>query len=137
MTPTIRRLWPGSVGCLCAVALAGCGSQTWRKDLLAAQQEAVANDRLLLVGFTKVWSPACWKMDSKTLDQPDIRRQLQHFICVCVDADRERGLASTYAVREVPTFLAVHPDGGILSRCEGFQSPDSFLAFLRLAEQMK
>jgi thioredoxin-related protein len=129
--------WTALPIALVLLLVPGCGSQTWRRDLPVAQREAAEKNRVVLLAFTKAFSPACWKMDSGTLEQSDIRRQLQHFICVQLDADRKRDVAATYGVRGVPTFIALHPDGGVLTRSEGYQTPESFLTFLHLAENLK
>lgn len=130
------RLFALAAGLVCLV-LAGCGSQTWRTDLMGAQRQAAQETRIVLVAFTRIWSPACWHMDSHTLSEPDIRRQLERLICVRVDADRQRKLADAYNVGDVPVFITLHPDGGLLTRCQGYQAPDSFLTFLRVAEKLK
>ncbi len=127
-------VWP----VLLCTALTGCGSQTWDKDLVRARSLAAQDHRPVLAAFAKAWSPTCWRMDAHTLRQPDIQRQLTRFNCCRIDADRNRDLAEAFAIRQVPTFIVLHPDdGGLLTRCQGYQSPETFLTFLRLAEDLK
>jgi len=66
-------------------------------------------------------------MDTVTYPDPDVRRELQHWIERKVDVTETRTVAEVFGVTAVPVAIGVTGDGRILGRIANFVEPARFL----------
>lgn len=103
----------------------------WRADADGALKDAAAAGKPTLLYFTASWCGPCQKMKSDTLPNAQVVEALEGYVPVMVDVDRQRGVASRYGIRSVPTFIAVGPDGSEIKRASGYRPPGAFIDWLR------
>ena len=84
----------------------------------------------LLVLFRASWCRWCGEMTAKVLSEQQVVQRSRRFICVAVDADRDRQICRTHGVRGYPTILVLSPDGRELARRTGKVAPKALATLL-------
>jgi thiol-disulfide isomerase/thioredoxin/YHS domain-containing protein len=105
------------------VALADpTATSVWKTDFAAAEAEAKAANRPLVVHFGAVWCGPCKKMEKEVLNFPQALQMLDAgFVAVKVDLDKNKTIGAKYGVQNMPTDLIISPEGKILVRSEGYE----------------
>ncbi len=83
--------------------------------------------------FTAEWCTFCHRMADTAFADSAVGELGQNFVCVMVDADRERDLCSYFSVTGFPTVEFVSPQGQSLHRLVGQQSPANLVAGMQAA----
>jgi thioredoxin-related protein len=128
-----------------AFARAESGSG-WLNDYKKAQEEAKANDKLLLLNFTgSDWCGWCIKIDKEIFSQPQFKN-FAHDNLVLVELDFPRRkvqpaelkkqnlqLAQQYEVLGFPTIVVLNGNGQKLWQFDGYfpGGPEAFIAQLQ------
>ncbi len=110
-------------------ALAGDGV-VWGSDLTNALQTARTSKRPVLIQFSAPWCPYCRQMESKTFKEPTVESSLEQFERVAVNIDQNAALAAQHAVRGIPAFVMLDPDGEEVAKTTGFMEADPFSKWL-------
>jgi thiol:disulfide interchange protein len=105
------------------------------QELQTALDRASEKNHLVLVDFFTANCGYCRMMDENVLPRDDVQAVLQNWIKVDIDGALHSDLAREYKVEGYPTYLALAPDGRILSVLPGAVSPESFIEWLESAEQ--
>lgn len=108
---------------------------TWFHAYHDGMRVAKAHQRPVLIKFGASWCGWCRKMDREVLAQPSIAAELDKFVCIKVDTEREQGLALAYAVRSLPRILVVNIHDEIVGDWLGFRDAEAFLALIRDIQQ--
>lgn len=133
----------------CGVLVAGAASVSaadappaaiaWAKDWKAAQKQARASARPLLVDFWAEWCHWCHELDRTTYADPGVVGLSAGFVAVKVNAEgslAELELVRRYEVGSLPTIAFVSPRGRLLLRRTAFEDAERFAATLRTAAQV-
>jgi thiol:disulfide interchange protein len=158
MPSTSLRQWP--IHIICIVLLAslglGCGSSgpEQPQDILAGVdarfleqhgrltfvnnvevgcQLAANRGMPCLFFFTAEWCTFCHRMAETAFADENVGLLGQNFVCVLVDADKERSLCHYFFVTGYPTVEFVSPQGQSLHRLVGQQSPADLVAGMQAA----
>jgi thioredoxin-related protein len=108
----------------------------WHTDVSTAWQQALKEDRPLLMYISTSSCTHCRKMASTTYANRHVATLIdESVIAVAVDGRRERKLVKKHLVRSYPTTLVIAPDGREVGRFEGYVSPDDFRRRLAQAVQ--
>lgn len=101
----------------------------WAGSWKAAQQEAKARHKPILVTFYADWCIWCKKLDQTTLSDSRVASFLDKAtIPVRLDVDGDgRELSDQYHVDGLPTVLLIDADGTEIGRIPGYLPPDGFL----------
>jgi thioredoxin-related protein len=125
-----------------AVATPGQAGSEWLTDYKTAQQEAKANNKLLLVEFTgSDWCGWCIKLEREVFSKPEFKNYASKNL-VLMEADFPRAkpqaanikkqneeLAAQYQIQGFPTIVVLNGNGrkvGELFYTPG--GPDAFIA---------
>lgn len=118
---------------LLIVLLSGCSPIIWRGDLRGAMSQAATENRMVVVWYWKPFNPACDLMERTVFRSEDVVKDMQGVIPVRLHATFSKRWAKQNEITEVPSFLAIGPEGQVLRRRSGPMNTDQFLAFLSLA----
>ncbi len=103
-------------------------------DFSAAQKQALATHRLVLIDFFTTWCSTCHDMDAKVYARSDVAQFLgEHFVLLRGDAEAGEGklLADRFHVVGYPTLVMADPESGEeIDRLMGFFEGKEFLARL-------
>jgi thiol:disulfide interchange protein DsbD len=105
----------------------------WQKgDVHALREQAVRENRPLLVDFTAAWCGACKELDKITFAAPAVGVEMGRFLAVKVDAthDDDPAVEATlqrFKVVGLPTVLVFDSTGKEAVRYTDFVPPDRFL----------
>ncbi len=121
-----------------ALPAAAIGKSIRWMDFNAGMERARGEGRPMLATFVTDWCPYCSKMNTKTWRASAVAERLEELVAVRVDAEERRGdggtsgveLAARYGVHGFPAQLLLDPEGRVLSRFDGYQSPPELLAWL-------
>lgn len=105
------------------------------KQYESAASSAREQGKPLLVFFTADWCRFCHQMAQDAFVQSSVVALSERFVCVTVDADRERELCQELEVSSFPTVLFVSGDGATLARLTGKQPTHRLVMEMQAALQ--
>jgi thioredoxin-related protein len=116
-----------------AVACSPATEDFWfQGNLEQATQEARKNDTLVFVEFNTEWCSWCRRLESETLTDRDVRRELGEMIALQLDAEKEGAeAAQQFGVESYPTMIFLDPTGEEVERIVGYLPPDKFVSEVR------
>ncbi len=114
----------------CAVSARAEDALAWGGDLTNALQTARANHRPVLLQFNAPWCPYCRQMESKVFKDEAVAESLKQFERVAVNIDQNASLAAQHAVRGIPAFVMLYPDGDESAKTTGFMEAGPFNQWL-------
>jgi thiol-disulfide isomerase/thioredoxin len=99
----------------------------WHKDFGALARP----DRNLIVKFEAPWCGACQQMNRETITNRDVISMIKgNFIAVSINVDENKKLVDQLQIESIPTVLLMSPQGKILRRAVGYQTPDKLLRLM-------
>ncbi len=100
----------------------------WQRDLAAAQQLAVASNRLVLMQITAPWSQWCKPLEKNVFGHDDVIRAIEaHYVPVRIDYDLHRSLAKQYGVKGVPWTVIINPGGELIDEFNTHQKAEAYV----------
>ena len=83
----------------------------------------------VIVKFEANWCQFCKLMDANSFSDDKIMKILEDFIVIKVDVDTPEGrfLANKYRVRSLPILIGLNPEGKLIYRRAGYQSPEKLI----------
>lgn len=85
----------------------------------------------VMIDFYTKWCGWCQKLDGDTYTDKGVLALSAKFVCIKINAEMSRALATQYGINGYPTIVFLNPEGSELYRIRGYLEPKSF------AEQMK
>ncbi|MEO0514313.1 MAG: thioredoxin family protein [Planctomycetota bacterium] len=103
----------------------------WHHDFATARQQAVTQDRLLLIEFTSKHCPWCREMEKETHpDQAVIAAVQQDYVALRLEGNPD-GIKQVYDVNGTPRTLILEPrTQTLLQRIKGFKRPGVYISEL-------
>jgi thioredoxin-related protein len=140
------------IALIAAFALAGSlrAENNWETDLKKAQEQAKANNKLVLLDFTgSDWCGYCMQLDREILSRPAFRDYAnKNLVLVEIDFPRRKSqsvnlrkqnqqLAEEYRIQGFPTIIVLNGSGRKVWRYDGYfpGGPDAFIAELEKARK--
>jgi thiol:disulfide interchange protein DsbD len=109
----------------------------WSEDYAAALREASATGRNVLVDFYLRGCAPCKVMDRTVMTAEPVKKALSEFVPVRLDLAAEGELADRFHVIGAPTYVALSPEGQMLSQATGTLTVEQFVAFLEEAAKRR
>ena len=91
----------------------------WRDDFDQAVKDAVAQHKPMMVYFYTDWCGFCRKFEGGVLCDWTVKKLAKQFICVKVNADKNKELASRYEVTGYPEVLFLDSNANVIAKHQG------------------
>lgn len=99
-------------------------------------EQAQAQGKPAMMFVTTTWCGWCKRLAQESLNDPEVRDLLEHFVCVIVDGDTEpEAKAQLGAADSYPDIVFVSPQGQRLAECSGYKPVNEFKPLVQLALQ--
>jgi len=105
----------------------------WQADLPAALDTAKTSGKKVLISFTSTGCIYCRKMEANVLPQEEVLAEIEKFIPVQVDVNRNVELADKYRVQALPGYVVVDHRGREIGMIDGYVPAGMFVRFLQAA----
>lgn len=97
-------------------------------DFAAAQKEARAAGKLVMIDFKAEWCGPCKMLDRTTWKDESVVSSVKgKAVAVKVDVDENGELASRYGIHSLPTVIFTDGNGNEVSRFIGYRDAEGFL----------
>jgi thioredoxin-like negative regulator of GroEL len=83
----------------------------WQTNFNEAIELAKEQGKPVMIDFWAIWCPPCRKMDMEVWPDAEVIALSRKFVCIKVDIDRNKSLASNYGIRAIPTLIFTDPLG--------------------------
>ena len=99
----------------------------WRDNFAAAQAEARATNKPIVLYFTASWCEPCQRMRRYVWTDRQVADSLKNYVPVRIDIDKDPTTAIRFHVEPIPVFFIVTPDGQIARTYEGAMEAQEFI----------
>lgn len=107
--------------CLLCPVLCGEESIEWMTDYETGLERARIERKPVMIDFYTSWCYYCKILDSKTYTDPEVIRLSAQFVCLKINAERQRELARRYRIAAYPIIVFLSRDGLERTRTYGYQ----------------
>jgi len=104
---------------------------TWSTQLDDSLGKAADEYRPLVIFFHADWCPWCRRTHSEVFGDPAVRKQLEYFVRVQIDIDRNPDIARKYGVRGVPALRVLSSNGTVRGGEDQFVTAPQMVTLLR------
>jgi len=102
----------------------------WRDNFAAAQAEAGATHKPIVLYFTASWCEPCQWMRRYVWTDRAVADALKKFIPVRIDIDKDPATAIRFHVEPIPAFFIITPDGQIARTADRAMEAQEFINWL-------
>lgn len=124
------------IGCLSLISITNAQNKNidWFKGSYdEAIKEAAKTNKNIFIDFYAEWCGPCKSMLATTLKDNELVKFFnEHFICLKVDADKDKPLCSRYNVSALPTVLILDNKENQLYSKKGFHSKERLLTAAKM-----
>ncbi|MCM8761588.1 MAG: tetratricopeptide repeat protein, partial [Candidatus Omnitrophica bacterium] len=115
------------LGCVWLYSVAAADSPQWYYSYEEALKTAARQGKPVMAFFYTTWCVWCRKLDEVAYADRSVINASRDFVCLRVDADRNREIAYGYGAARLPAIFFLDPSGRLIWREFGYREPD-FLA---------
>jgi thioredoxin-related protein len=102
----------------------------WIKDFDVALDIAKSESKPILIDFYTDWCGWCKKLDKDTYGNAQVQQELEQFVCVKIDAEKNKDLSRKYKISGFPSTAFLKSDGQLIEVVPGYRPPDEFMKIL-------
>ncbi len=103
----------------------------WSNSYQESLDKAKAENKPVLVKFEASWRVWCEKMEKEVFTDPEVTKELEKYICVKIDVDKQENIAKSYSIRSLPRTIVINTFGEIAGDWLGYYEPSVFYKMLR------
>ncbi|MDY6775149.1 MAG: thioredoxin family protein [Halobacteria archaeon] len=115
------------------------GGTAWHSNYTEAKQIAQEKNKPMLLYFWATWCTYCEDYDQKVYTDEDVRNQLEDYVLVGVNMDRNdevtERLKREYDANYPPQHVILTPDGETVTEINGYAKKETFLRILKNAKR--
>jgi len=135
LTRFVKAAFLVSLVALLLISAAGCvinsgGAESkvnWVYDWDEAKSMAQSENKPIMIDFYADWCGPCRQLDKDTYSDDALSAFLnENLVCLKINVDKNKTLASNYKIVSIPAIVFVSPDGTEIGRWVGFTPPDRF-----------
>jgi thioredoxin-like negative regulator of GroEL len=97
----------------------------WMSEYQSGLERARIERKPVMIDFYTAWCYYCKVLDAKTYTDPDVIIASKDFVCLKINAERERQLAAEFRIRAYPIIVFLSRDGTETDRLYGYQTAAS------------
>ena len=127
---------------LCSVSIALAENQQKQESVTAKNtkwsvsyqdslEKAQLEKKPVLIKFEASWCVWCEKMEKEVFTDPEIIKELDKFVCVKIDVDKQENIAKAYKIKSLPRTIIINTYGEIVGDWLGFHEAPVFSKLLR------
>jgi thiol-disulfide isomerase/thioredoxin len=109
-------------------APASAAGLTWVTSFAEGSKTAAAEKKPMMVDFYTDWCGWCKKLDEETYTDATVVEKSREFVCVKVDAEKDKPTADKYKVEGFPTILFLDSSGAKIHEVVGYEAAGEFAA---------
>lgn len=94
----------------------------WSSDYKMGLEEARIERKPVMIDFYTLWCYYCKVLDARTYTDPGVIASAKDFVCLKINAERERRLASEFRIAAYPIIVFLSRDGMEAKRLYGYQT---------------
>ena len=113
------------------------GKIAWVTDFDKALAQAKQENKPVLVDFYADWCGPCKMMDKQTYTDAAVISEMNNWINVKIDVDKNEALSKRYDISAIPTTVLLSPDGKTISSKTGFIGASEYAAMIKSARPTK
>ena len=103
---------------------------SWESDYDKALETAKTEHKPILLDFSASWCGPCRMMETTTFANTSVQNDLERYILVKVDFDKNAALAGKYRVQAIPACIVLNQFGEKAAEHVGYIAPDAFRTWL-------
>ena len=106
------------------------GAQSWSTSYGVSLRKARESGRPLLISFHAEWCGWCKLMERDVFTDAAVRKDLEDFVCLKIDADQDETTAMAFHIGSLPRTVVVNTNGFISADHVGYMDADRLRAWL-------
>jgi thioredoxin-related protein len=103
----------------------------WSVSYQDSLEKAQLEKKPVLIKFEASWCVWCEKMEKEVFTEPDIIKELDKFVCVKIDVDKQENIAKAYKIKSLPRTIVINTNNEIVGDWLGFHEAPVFSKLLR------
>lgn len=103
----------------------------WSTSYQDSLEQAKIKKLPVLIKFEASWCVWCEKMEEETFTDPEVKKELEKFVCVKIDVDKQVDIAKAYKIKSLPRTIVINVYDEIVGDWLGFREASDFAKLLR------
>ncbi|MBN2590502.1 MAG: thioredoxin family protein [Sedimentisphaerales bacterium] len=103
----------------------------WSTSYQEALEQAKLKKLPVLIKFEASWCVWCEKMEDEVFTDPEVIKELDKFVCVKIDVDKQSNIAKAYKIKSLPRTIVINVYDEIVGDWLGFHEATVFSKLLR------
>lgn len=127
----VNRIFPIIV-ILTGIVISADGNAFTSLSFTNALAVGKEENKPVIVKFEADWCHFCKLMDANSFSDDRVIKTMEDFIVIKVNVETPEGrvLVNRYKVRGLPTLIGLNPEGKLIYRRAGYQSPEKLIKSL-------
>ncbi len=103
----------------------------WSTSYKESLEQAKLKKLPILIKFEASWCVWCEKMEEETFTDPEVKKELEKFVCVKIDVDKQVDIAKAYKIKSLPRTIVINIYDEIVGDWLGYHEAPAFSKLLR------